>query len=452
MSRPHVVIIGSGFGGLFSARALAHAEVDVTIISKTTAHLFQPLLYQVATGILSSGEIAPATRDILRNQKNARVLLSEVTKINLDSKIVIGEKLGKQTILKYDYLIVAAGAGQSYFGNDHFATFAPGMKSIDDALELRARIFGALEMAELSQDAEEIKSLMTFVVVGAGPTGVELAGQIVELCHKTLVESFRTIDTRQCRVLLLDAAPVVLPPFGEKLSAAAKKELERIGVEIKLNAMVTSLDGTGLDVKLKDGTTERIQATCKVWAAGVQASPLGKTLAEQSGAELDRAGRVGVEPDLTLPKHPEVFVVGDLMSLDRLPGVAQVAIQGGRYAAKKIMGQVSGHPVTEPFKYHDKGSMAVISRFGAVAKINDKIQLSGFLAWVAWLALHLIYVVGFKNRVTTLMHWVITFLGSGRSERVTTEQQLVGRLAVKQLGSEFEPTISGALDPSKIKH
>ncbi len=451
MPRPHVVIIGSGFGGLFAAQALAKTDVDVTLISKTTAHLFQPLLYQVATGILSSGEIAPATRDILARQKNAKVLLGEVSKINLNSHIVIAEKLSKQIILRYNYLIVAAGAGQSYFGNDHFATFAPGMKTIDDALELRARIFGALEMAEISKDAAERRSLMTFVVVGAGPTGVELAGQIVELCHKTLVDSFRNIDTRECRVLLLDAAPVVLPPFGEKLSAAAHKELERIGVEIKLNAMVTNLDATGLDLKHKDGSVERVDAICKVWAAGVQASPLGKLLADQSGIEVDRAGRVPVQPDLTLPEHPEVFVVGDMMSLDRLPGVAQVAIQGARYAAKKIIGELNGTPVTEKFSYKDKGSMAVISRFGAVAKISEKLQFSGFLAWLSWLALHLIYVVGFKNRVTTLLHWTITFLGSGRSERVTTEQQLVGRLAVKQLGEAFEPTISGILDPKKIK-
>ncbi|MBK8460047.1 MAG: NAD(P)/FAD-dependent oxidoreductase [Micropruina sp.] len=451
MPRKHVVIIGSGFGGLFAAQALAHADVDVTLVSKTTAHLFQPLLYQVATGILSSGEIAPATRDILRKQKNARVLLSEVTTINLDGRVVVAVKLEKQTLLKYDYLIVAAGAGQSYFGNDHFSTFAPGMKTIDDALELRARIFGALEMAELSHDEAEIRSLMTFVIVGAGATGVELAGQIVELCHHTLVESFRSIDTRKCRVLLLDAAPVVLPPFGEELSKAAKKELERIGVEVQLGAMVTNVDGTGLDIKFTDGRTERIQASCKVWAAGVQASPLGKTLAEQSGAEIDRAGRVSVQPDLTLPGHPEVFVLGDMMSLDRLPGVAQVAIQGGKYAAKKIAGEVSGNAVTAPFKYFDKGSMAVISRFGAIAKMGN-IKLTGPLAWLSWLFVHLIYVVGFKNRITTLLHWFITFLGSGRSERVTTEQQLVGRLAIKQLGADFQPTISGTLDPSKIKH
>ena len=254
------------------------------------------------------------------------------------------------------------------------------------------------------------------------------------------------------RTLLLDAAPVVLPPFGEKLSAAAAKELQRIGVEIKLNAMVTNLDATGLDLKHKDGSTERVDAICKVWAAGVQASPLGKTLAEQSGVEVDRAGRVPVQPDLTLPGNPNVFVIGDMMSLDRLPGVAQVAIQGAKYAAKTIIADINGQPRPEKFKYFDKGSMAVISRFGAVAKINEKLQFSGFFAWVAWLGLHLIYVVGFKNRITTLLHWTITFLGSGRSERVTTEQQLVGRLAVKQLGPAFEPTISGILDPKKIDH
>jgi len=451
MARPHVVIIGSGFGGLFSAQALRHAEVDITLVSKTNAHLFQPLLYQVATGILSTGEIAPATRDILRSQPNVTTLLSEVTRINLETRTVTIEKLAKVTLLKYDYLIVAAGAGQSYFGNDHFATFAPGMKTIDDALELRAKIFGSLEMAELTMSEDERRSLMTYVVVGAGPTGVEMAGQIAELTQHTLVKSFRRIDTRNCRVLLLDGAPAVLGPFGPKLSAAAKKELEKHGVEVKLNAMVTNVDASGLDVKYTDGTTERITATCKVWAAGVQASPLGKMLAEQTGAELDRAGRIAVNPDLTLPGHPEVFVVGDMINLNKLPGVAQVAIQGGRYAAKKIAGEVSGHPVTEPFKYFDKGSMAVISRFGAITKMG-KIELTGFIAWVAWLFVHILYVVGFKHRLTTLLHWIIAFVGQARSERVTTEQQLVGRLAVKQLGEEFQPTIAGTLEPGKIKH
>ncbi len=451
MARPQVVIIGSGFGGLFAARALAKADVDVTIVSKTVAHLFQPLLYQVATGILSTGEIAPATRDILRDQANATVLLAEVTRINLATRVVVAEKLAKTIALKYDYLIVAAGAGQSYFGNDHFATFAPGMKNVDDALELRARIFGSLEMAELSADADERRRLLTYVVVGAGPTGVEMAGQIAELTQHTLRKSFRRIDTASAKVLLLDGADVVLPPFGGELSAAAKKELERNGVEVRLGAMVTNVDATGLDVKYKDGRTERISSGCKVWAAGVQASPLGKVLAEQSGAGLDRAGRVQVNDDLTLPGHPEVYVLGDMIALKGLPGVAQVAIQGGKYAAKRIRGELSGQPVTTPFTYFDKGSMAVISRFGAVAKMGN-LKLSGFPAWVAWLFVHLVYLVGFKNRLTTLMHWFITFVGSARSERVTTEQQLVGRLAVKQLGEEFQPTIGGTLEPGKIRH
>ncbi len=451
MARPQVVIIGSGFGGLFAAKALARAEVDVTLISRTVAHLFQPLLYQVATGILSTGEIAPATRDILKNQRNATVLLAEVTRINLRSRVVVAEKLAKTVAVKYDHLIVAAGAGQSYFGNDQFATFAPGMKSIDDALELRARIFGSLEMAELTESEAERRALMTYVVVGAGPTGVEMAGQIAELTRHTLRKSFRRIDTTRSRVLLLDGADAVLPPFGPKLSAAARAELERCGVEVLLGALVTNVDATGLDVKYTDGRTERIQAACKVWAAGVQASRLGRTLAEQCGAGVDRAGRIEVNRDLTLPGHPEVFVVGDMISLDNLPGVAQVAIQGGRYAAAKIIGEVTGQPVTAEFKYHDKGSMAVISRFGAVARMG-RLQLSGFPAWFAWLFVHLIYVVGFKNRITTLLHWAITFIGRARSERVTTEQQLVGRLAVRQLGEDFQPTITGTLEPGKIKH
>ena len=451
MARPQVVIIGSGFGGLFATKALARAEVDVTLISRTVAHLFQPLLYQVATGILSTGEIAPATRDILKNQRNATVLLAEVTRINLRSRVVVAEKLAKTVAVKYDHLIVAAGAGQSYFGNDQFATFAPGMKSIDDALELRARIFGSLEMAELTESEAERRALMTYVVVGAGPTGVEMAGQIAELTRHTLRKSFRRIDTTRSRVLLLDGADAVLPPFGPKLSAAARAELERCGVAVLLGALVTNVDATGLDVKYTDGRTERIQAACKVWAAGVQASRLGRTLAEQCGAGVDRAGRIEVNRDLTLPGHPEVFVVGDMISLDNLPGVAQVAIQGGRYAAAKIIGEVTGQPVTAEFKYHDKGSMAVISRFGAVARMG-RLQLSGFPAWFAWLFVHLIYVVGFKNRITTLLHWAITFIGRARSERVTTEQQLVGRLAVRQLGEDFQPTITGTLEPGKIKH
>ncbi len=449
MDRPRVLIIGSGFGGLFAAKSLAKAPVDITLISRTVSHLFQPLLYQATTGILSTGEIAPATRDVLRRQRNVTVLLAEVTEIDLDGRTVTAQKLGETLTRSYDYLIVAAGAGQSYFGNDRFALFAPGMKTVDDALELRARIFGSLEMAELSDSDEERERLLTFVVVGAGPTGVEMAGQIAELTRDVLVRSFRRIDTRRARVVLIDAVDAVLPQLDRSLSEAARRQLERVGVEVRLGAKVTDVDQDGVELSYEDGRTERIRASCKVWAAGVQASKLGALLAEQSGAELDRAGRVKVLPDLTLPGHPEVYVVGDMISLDKLPGVAQVAIQGGRYAGRRIIGELAGEPVTEPFRYRDKGKLAVISHFGAVADIRG-LKLTGFPAWLVWLGVHLIYLVGFKNRLATLLKWAITFIGRSRSERVTTEQQLVGRLARKQLGEDFLPTISGVTDPQKL--
>ncbi|MGY1822756.1 NAD(P)/FAD-dependent oxidoreductase [Geodermatophilus sp. SYSU D00079] len=440
--RPRVVVIGSGFGGLFAAQALKKAPVDITLIGKTSHHLFQPLLYQVATGILSEGEIAPPTREVLRGQRNARVVLGEVTRIDLAARTVTSTILGRTTVHPYDELIVAAGAGQSYFGNDRFAEFAPGMKSIDDALELRGRIFGAFELAELATDPAEVDRLLTFVVVGAGPTGVEMAGQIAELAHRTLRRDFRSIDPTQARVILLDAAPAVLPSFGEKLGDRARRQLNRIGVEVQLGAMVTDVDANGIEVKDGDGQVRRISAATKIWAAGVQASPLGRQLAEQSGAEVDRAGRISVQPDLTLPGHPEVHVVGDMMSLDRLPGVAQVAIQGGRYAAEQIERRIAGRAPKGPFRYRDKGSMATISRFSAVADVG-KLKMEGFLAWVMWLVVHLAYIVGFKSRLTAVLHWIVSFLGRGRAERVATQQQVYGRLALEQLGAGFAVSKSG---------
>src|SRR3954464_9612542 len=433
--RPRVVIVGSGFGGLFAAQRLKKAPVDITLVAKTTHHLFQPLLYQVATGILSEGEIAPATREILKGQENVRVVLGEVTDIDLAARTVTSTVLGRTSVHEYDELIVAAGAGQSYFGNDQFAEFAPGMKSIDDALELRGRIFGAFELAELATDPAEIDRLLTFIVIGAGPTGVEMAGQIAELARRTLRRDFRHIDPTSARVILLDAAPQVLPPFGE-LGHKAHKQLNDIGVEIQLGAMVTDVDANGIVVKDSDGHERRINAATKIWAAGVQASPLGKLLGEQSGAAVDRAGRVSVLPDLTLPGHPEVHVAGDMMSLDKLPGVAQVAIQGGKSAADAIKRRLDGKPAAKPFHYFDKGSMATISRFSAVADIG-RFKFSGFIAWVLWLVVHLFYIVGFKSRITTVLHWAVSFLGRGRSQRVATEQQVYGRLALEHAGSEF---------------
>lgn len=443
-----VVVIGSGFGGLFGTKALRRADVEVTMIAKTTHHLFQPLLYQVATGILSEGEIAPPTREILSSQANARVLLGEVTDIDLEARTVTSQVLGRSTVTSYDSLLVAAGASQSYFGNDQFAEFAPGMKSIDDALELRGRIFGAFELAELGANrGDDVDHLLTFVVVGAGPTGVEMAGQIAELAHRTLRRDFRAINTRHARVILVDAAGQVLPPFGAKLGAKTRTELEKIGVEVMLGAMVTGVDERGLEVKLKDGRVEHISAVTKIWAAGVQANPLGQTLAEQTGAPLDRAGRIGVNPDLTLPGHPEVFVVGDMIALDNLPGVAQVAIQGAKYASKEIRNRLEGKAPQAPFKYFDKGSMAIISKFNAVAMVGN-IRLSGIVAWLMWLVIHLVYLTGFKNRVSALMRWAITFVSNDRSERTTTEQQIFARAALSRLehGAADLVTDPGAYD------
>ncbi|MGB2922944.1 MAG: NAD(P)/FAD-dependent oxidoreductase, partial [Mycobacterium sp.] len=426
--RHKVVIIGSGFGGLTAAKHLKRADVDIKMIARTTHHLFQPLLYQVATGIISEGEIAPATRVILRKQKNAQVLLGDVTRIDLKTKTVRSELLGHTYVTPYDSLVIAAGAGQSYFGNDHFAEFAPGMKSIDDALELRGRILGAFEQAERSSDPARREKLLTFVVVGAGPTGVEMAGQIAELADHTLKGTFRHIDSTKARVILLDAAPAVLPPMGEKLGKKAQARLEKMGVDIQLNAMVTDVDRNGITVKDPDGTLRRIESACKVWSAGVSASPLGRDLANQSGVELDRAGRVKVLPDLSIPGNPDVFVVGDMAAVEGVPGMAQGAIQGGKYAAKAIVSGLKGADPSqrEPFSYFDKGSMATVSKFSAVAKIGP-LEFGGFIAWLAWLFLHLIYLVGFKTKIVTMLSWTVTFLGRNRGQLTITEQQAYAR-------------------------
>jgi NADH dehydrogenase len=429
--RHRVVVIGSGFGGLFATKALRRAPVDVTMVAKTTHHLFQPLLYQVATGILSEGEIAPTTRTVLRRQRNARVLLGDVTSIDLAQRTVTSFAPIGDTVTPYDSLILAAGSGQSYFGHDEFAEFAPGMKSIDDALELRGRIFGAFEMAELETDHDEIDRWLTFVVVGAGATGVEMAGQISELARRTLPGDFRNIDPATARVVLLDAADAVLGNFGTKLSEKAARRLRRIKVDVQLGATVVDLDAEGIEVQDRDGQTRRIESRCKIWAAGVAASPLGRSVAEQSGAATDRAGRVLAQPDCTLPGHPEVFVVGDLLAGQ--PGVAQVAIQSGRYSAQQIRRRLKGRAPAKPFAYHDKGSMATVSRFHAVVSIKN-VQFAGFIAWLMWLALHLFYIVGFKSRVTTLLHWSISFIGRSRSERTATLQQVFGRQALQQVG------------------
>src|SRR4051794_10463171 len=339
--RHRVVIVGAGFGGLFATKALRRAPVDVTLINSTTYHLFQPLLYQVATGILSEGEIAPPIREVLRRQDNVDVRLGTVVDIDVDARAVLVEAPGLEYRVEYDSLIVAAGATQSYFGNDTFAEYAPGMKSIDDALELRARIFGAFELADLQTDPALIDRWLTFVVVGAGPTGVEMAGQIAELAHRTLPGQYRHIDPRRARVILVDALPVVLNTFGDELSTRALRRLHQLGVEVELETRVVNVDATGIDVETKRGH-ERIAAMTKMWAAGVDAPPLARRLAEAAGVGADRAGRVEVNPDCSLPGHPEIFAVGDVMALDQLPGVAQVAIQSGRHAAGQIKRRLAG--------------------------------------------------------------------------------------------------------------
>jgi NADH:ubiquinone reductase (H+-translocating) len=432
--RHRVVIVGSGFGGLAAAKALGRAPVDVTVIDRTNHHLFQPLLYQMATGIVGAGDIAPPIRDILRRHSNTRVLLGDVVDVDLDAREVTLEAVGRSTRVAYDTLIVAAGARQSYFGHDEFGVHAPGLKTIDDALEVRGRIFGAFELVEGEQDERQRDGWLTVAVIGAGPTGVEVAGQIVELSRRALKRDFRTFDPAQARVILLDAADTVLPTFPESLRRRAHRDLRRLGVETRLGTKVTGVDENGLDVVCRDGSSGRIEARTKVWAAGVKASALGARLAEKSGAAVDRSGRVAVLPDCTLPGHPEVFVIGDLMSLDGLPGVAEVAMQSGRHAARTIVRRLRGEDTMREFRYYDLGTMATVSRFRAVAWLGP-LRVGGAVAWLLWLVVHLAFLTGFKNRVATLVRWAIAFLGRGRPERTIIERQAFARTRKPERGS-----------------
>jgi NADH:ubiquinone reductase (H+-translocating) len=452
--RHRVVIIGAGFGGLFAARALKHAAVDVTVLDRTNHHLFQPLLYQVATGVLSEGDIAPPTRDVLRKFKNTRVLLGNVVHIDVDSREVVLDSVERRSKIPYDSLIVAAGASQSYFGHEEFAPFAPGMKTIDDALGLRGRIFGAFELAELEADAERRASWLKFAVIGAGPTGVELAGQIAELSRRALKLNYREFNPATSRVILVEGGDRVLASFPESLQHRARRDLERLGVELRLQTTVTDVDVAGLDAIGPDGVKGRIEAHTKIWAAGVEASPLGAILAEQTGADIDRAGRVLVLPDCTLPGYPEIFVVGDMMSLDRLAGVAEVAMQTGRHAARTITRRLKGNSDTRPFRYLDLGTMATIARFRAVVSVG-RLRVAGFLGWLMWLVVHLTFMTGFKNRWAAIVNWAAAFLGRGRRQRVITEhsvREAITALAEKpvshqqsQKGARMPPPATGKL-------
>ncbi|WP_342319717.1 NAD(P)/FAD-dependent oxidoreductase [Corynebacterium mayonis] len=438
-NRHHVVIIGAGFGGINAARELADADVDITLINRTNHHLFPPLLYQVATGLLSTGEIATSVHQLLQGQDNVRVVRGDVTDINVKSKTVTFNEGEFTRDVAYDSLIVAAGAGQSYFGNDHFAEFAPGLKTLDHALEIRARLVTAFERAELAETAEERDRYLTFVVVGAGPTGVELAGQISEMAHRSFEGQYKNFVPSQAKIILIDGMPQVLPPFGKRLGKKAQRTLEKDGVTVVLNAMVTNIDAD--TVTYKDSATDQevtIYSRTKIWSAGVQASPLGKLVADQLGVEAERNGKVPVNRDLTVGEERNVFVIGDMMSLDQLPGVAQVAIQSGEYVGKIIKEQVdngAAWQTRDDFAYFDKGSMAIVSRYNAVVKMG-KVEITGFIGWIMWLVVHVSFLVNTRNRVVSLFTWTLNALTPKRYNLATTLQQMHSRTALEKLRNE----------------
>src|SRR5271167_4798333 len=431
---PHrIVIVGGGFGGLFAAKFLRRAPVEITLIDRANHHTFQPLLYQLATGILSEGAVAPPLREVLRKHRNVRVELADVTGFDLQAKTLTTVRgFGSALTVPYDSLIVAAGATGSYFGHDEFGRFAPGMKTIDDALELRARIFGAFEMAEMEEDPAAQRVWLTFAVIGAGPTGVEMAGQIAELSRRALKNNFRRIDPASAQVLLFDGGKEPLATFGEKLCAIATREIERTGVELRMQSRVTDVKPDAIVVQGPNGE-ERVACHTKVWSAGVQASPLGAMLAEATGAGTDRAGHVEVLPDCTLPDHPDVFVVGDMMSLNGLPGVAEVAMQSGIHAARTIKRRLGGDSTAKPFAYRDLGSMATISRFRAIVSFKG-IKVGGFIGWLMWAFIHLTFLTGFKNRWIALGKWLTAFVGTSRDERTITMHQASARIIAMGAG------------------
>ena len=407
---PHIVIIGGGFGGLSAARALRHADVRVTLIDRRNHHVFQPLLYQVATATLSPGDIAAPIRWILRSIRNVRVLLANAIRIDVAARRI---ELSDGGPLDYDWLIVATGSKHAYFGHGDWEPDAPGLKTLEDAIAIRRRILIAFERAEREEDTRRQRQLLTFVIVGGGPTGVELAGTLAEIARQTLRDEFRTIDTTRARILLVEAGPTILQTFPENLRDAARASLVRLGIEVREGVAVTAVDSHGVMIG-----SERVDAGTVLWAAGVAASSLVKTL----GVPLDRAGRVVVEPDLSIPGHPEVFVVGDAAAAMQagklLPGVAQTAMQGARHAAKNILRRLKGQPTTR-FVYRDLGSMAIVGRRAAISDLGW-IRLSGAIAWLAWLFLHIFMLVGFRNRVVVLFEWAMAYLTFQRGARLIT--------------------------------
>ena len=419
--KEHVVIIGGGFGGLYAARRLKNAPVQVTLIDRRNHHLFQPLLYQVATGELSAADIATPLRALLKHQQNTRVLLGEVVDFDVANHEVI---LSDGTV-HYDTLIVAAGMNNHYFGNEQWAQWAPSLKTVEDATEIRRRMLLAFEAAERAADPETVRSWLTFAIIGGGPTGVELAGALAEVAHDTLRNEFRRINPSDARIILVQSGERILPTYPPELSAKAADSLERLGVEVMTGARVTDVGRKHVTLTIGE-QQEAIAARTIIWAAGVKASPLGQALAEATGAALDRGGRVVVEPDLTLPGHPEIFVIGDLANYSHqtgkpLPGVVQVAMQQGRYVADVLKRRLQGKPV-RPFRYFDWGNMATIGRGAAVAEIG-RLRLGGWLAWQLWLAIHLTYLIEFRNRLLVFIQWMWNSLTRSRSALLITSRQ-----------------------------
>ncbi|WP_214319434.1 NAD(P)/FAD-dependent oxidoreductase [Nonomuraea sediminis] len=422
--RRRVVIVGGGFAGLFAARELRGAEVAVTLIDRSQHHVFQPLLYQCATGILSEGKIATPLRGLLKKHQNVDCVLAEVVDFDTAGRRVIAERVGGDRLeFAYDDLIVAAGVRQSYFGHEEFARWAPGMKTVSDALAIRRRLFGAFEMAQTARTAEERREWLTFALVGAGPTGVELAGQIRELATKTLRSEFRTIQPEEARVLLFDGGDAPLAMFGTALSKKAADTLLKMGVELHMNSLVTQVDEKGVLVKDRAGQTTRYDARTVLWTAGVEAPPVARALAAATGAKTDRAGRIIVEKDLTVPGHPEISVIGDMMNLDDLPGVAEVAMQTGLYTGHRLKQRAAGKPVHKPFTYRDLGSAAYIARGDAVVSAGP-LKVGGFPGWCIWLFIHLAFLTGYRNRIATLFPWWLAFVRGVRRERAFTTERI----------------------------
>lgn len=423
-----VVILGGGFGGLYTAKALRRAKVEVTLVDKRNFHLFQPLLYQVATGSLSPGEIASPLRSILSGQRNTRVLLGEAVDLDPQRKALVLAGGGADGEIPYDTLIVATGARDAWFGHDEWEQHASPLKTIEEATRIRHKILYAFEAAEREHDPEKRRQWLTFIVVGAGATGVELAGALGEIAHDTLKHDFRSIDPKHARILLLDGADRVLPPYPEDLSRKAEASLMRVGVRTYTGVQVVGIDESGVTMEHKAeqgaGRSERLEARTVLWAAGVRASAFGEVLASRAGATLEKGGRVAVSPDLSLPGYPEIFVIGDLAYITGrqgkpLPGVAQVAMQQGSYVARLIKQRMGGHSGNEPFRYRDRGDLAVIGRAAAVARIGG-LHLSGFLAWLIWLFIHLMYIVEFSNRLLVFIQWGFLYLTFNRGARLIT--------------------------------